>query len=249
MSIFGALGTLVGGLFSGSQAKKAAERQAQLQREFAQNSVQWRVADAKKAGVGTLAALGMQPISYSPVTVGGPDWSDIGQNIGRAADAAVDVPDRQMNKAASTLQLENMQLQNDAIRLQLLGSARALRTQAGTPPPVPDALDREISRQDIRGKATDYLRERDPLPMGPVRLQQSSRYAPAQKVEDEYADVVSNVYGVAKFIRDYNLSTRPQKGDWNYPLTKRYWMEKWNQNSARTQSRYLERRRGDHGYW
>ena len=86
---------VAGAMYSSHQAKKAAREQragvesqarhgaeaarlnlahqkemnaknAALQREFAQSGIQWKVADAKKAGLHPLAALGAQTASASP---------------------------------------------------------------------------------------------------------------------------------------------------------------------------------------
>ena len=46
-----------------------------MQKEFAKNSIQWRAADARAAGLHPLAALGINPSSATPVHVG----SDPGQ--------------------------------------------------------------------------------------------------------------------------------------------------------------------------
>jgi hypothetical protein len=54
-------------------SRKDRKRQAVLQqradKEYAQNSVQWRVEDAKKAGIHPLAALGMQPYQNNPMHI------------------------------------------------------------------------------------------------------------------------------------------------------------------------------------
>lgn len=61
-----------------------------LQKEFAQNSIRWRVEDAMRAGVHPMAALGISPSSFSPVssTVSAPSptnfMSELGQNVDRA---------------------------------------------------------------------------------------------------------------------------------------------------------------------
>lgn len=248
MSILGAFGGLVGNLISGSSASKNAKLQMAKQEEAARNSVQWRVADAKKAGVGTLAAMGMQPISMSPVSVNGPDWGSVGQNLGRALDAGVDRETQAHNVRAQQLSIEKMELENDAIKLQLLGSARALRQQAGTPPGVPDSLQREVDRQSIRGEAESIIRSRDGLPMGSIGVvPQSPRWSPAQKVEDEYSDIVSNIYGVAKWLRDYNLMSRPPASN---PMTKRYWQNQIRDYRAgRVKDYYRRRGDADFGYW
>ena len=100
MSILGAIGGLVGSLLGNSAKKKELAQQKHL----AENSVSIRVADAKRAGVGTLAALGMNPIQMQPVGLGS-DFADVGQNIGRAADAAVSNSTRAYNTKAQELDL------------------------------------------------------------------------------------------------------------------------------------------------
>lgn len=49
-----------------ANAEIAAQNRA-LQKEFAQNSIQWKVNDAKQAGLHPLAAIGAQGTSYTPV--------------------------------------------------------------------------------------------------------------------------------------------------------------------------------------
>lgn len=69
-----------GDWFTGKEAfeleKKFAEKMwaknADLQKTFAKMGVQWRVNDAKKAGIHPLAALGAQTFSGSPISVGQP---------------------------------------------------------------------------------------------------------------------------------------------------------------------------------
>lgn len=64
--------SLGGSLFGGSTGPSASEQfswNANLQREFAQNSIQWKVQDAIKAGLHPLAALGASGYSASPVQV------------------------------------------------------------------------------------------------------------------------------------------------------------------------------------
>lgn len=130
------------------QNRKWQERQASdqmawneaNQRDFAQNSIQWKVEDAKKAGIHPLYALGANTTSFSPVTVGGggggpfiPD--DSGQNLGRAALATLDHFDRQdslkQQQQMNKLQIENQSLQNDVLRSQL---SRLNSAQVGPAP-------------------------------------------------------------------------------------------------------------------
>lgn len=56
--------------FGSKSNERAAKKNAELQREFAQNGISWRVADAKRAGISPLAALGMSPAEATPVHIG-----------------------------------------------------------------------------------------------------------------------------------------------------------------------------------
>lgn len=66
------LGSLRGGKpdFTNKQQLVINQQNADLQREFAQMGIRWRVEDAEAAGLHPLAALGMQPVQASPSYVG-----------------------------------------------------------------------------------------------------------------------------------------------------------------------------------
>ncbi len=133
MGLFGSIGSAIGGIASGigsiigsnnSAASAEAINQANYehQKEFAQNGIRWKVADAKAAGLHPLAALGAQTSGYTPSAVVGdsPDFSflrDIGQDIGRAVDAKSTAAERAKNAAmleqGAKLDIEGKQLDND----------------------------------------------------------------------------------------------------------------------------------------
>lgn len=156
-SVLGGLGQAAGGaagLFgggsnnSGWQQLAIMREQAQLQREFAQQGIQWRVADAKAAGIHPLYALGGSGASYSPsaVSVGGGGGSDLGrdlgnmgQGLGRAVAAASSKEDRaatEYSAAMRAMQLKRAGLDNELLETQIMASRAALlRGQVG--PGVP----------------------------------------------------------------------------------------------------------------
>ncbi|UDN67561.1 DNA pilot protein [robinz microvirus RP_45] len=72
--------SIAGGLIGASNAK----RQEKVQREFAQNSIQWRAADAEKAGISKVFAMGAPTVSYSPQSVGDYGISDAGKALSTA---------------------------------------------------------------------------------------------------------------------------------------------------------------------
>lgn len=95
----------VGGLMNMNNQNKLAERQENLQREFAQNSIQWRVNDAKKAGIHPVAALGSQGISYNPSYVGGDNFggSQASVSVSTGGDKEID----ELNKRLLTAQVRH----------------------------------------------------------------------------------------------------------------------------------------------
>lgn len=130
---------LAGGVMSQNAAKDAAAQSYAIaqqnrsdQYEFAQNAIQWKAADAAKAGIHPLYALGASTTSFSPISVGqvtssplGEALGSIGQDVSRAA-AANRSPSERLGAVAkvqaaqemtgNSLRLENMQLQNELLK-------------------------------------------------------------------------------------------------------------------------------------
>lgn len=105
---------------------------ARLQREFAQNSIKWKVDDARRAGVHPVYALGAQGTSFSPMySAGGTDYgsddnrwlAEAGQSLAGAIGRTATTEQKQMQALA----LENAQLDNEMKKVELQ------RMQAGTP--------------------------------------------------------------------------------------------------------------------
>lgn len=109
--------SLLGGLFGDSAAKK----QAKLQKEFAQNGIRWRVADAKAAGIHPLYALGAQVTPYSPVSVGDGGFAQAGQDLSRAYMATRTQEEKAdaFTVASQRLQLQRLGLENELIAAQI----------------------------------------------------------------------------------------------------------------------------------
>jgi len=155
--------SLAGGYLGQKSAEKQADKNIALQKEFAQSGIQWKVADAKAAGVHPLYALGASTHSYAPVSIGTPLADSIGkagQYLGRAADASSSPSTRMgvMGEQAAKLQLDNMALQN-----QLLASQIARVNQAGQPPGMPDANQRwlipgqgQTALPDVKGLLAEH---------------------------------------------------------------------------------------------
>lgn len=131
-----AAGGVLGGFLGGSEGD-GGERdfrldQMNLQREFAQNGVRWRVADAQAAGIHPLFALGAQMPGYQPIQSigdgGGTDWGSVGQNLSHAIDSTRTGKER-VSARMEALSLERGELQNELLRSQI-----ARLNQQSTPP-------------------------------------------------------------------------------------------------------------------
>jgi len=150
-----AAGSLASGFFANQQRKDDIK----LQKEFAQSGIQWKVEDAKKAGIHPLAALGAQTASFSPVSVGGGLPAALaagGQDISRAINSTRPESAR-LDAYSKTIQ--DLNVQRLGLENQLLSSQIAKINQAGTPPAMPTAGDRFL----IDGQGNSPLVKPGPL--------------------------------------------------------------------------------------
>nr|DAW08218.1 MAG TPA: minor capsid protein [Microviridae sp.] len=134
-AILGGIGSIASSLIGASQA----DQQADLQKEFAKNAIQWKVKDATKAGLHPLAALGANTMSYSPVSVGVPDLGAMGQDVGRSIMATQNSSERAVGELGK-LQLERAGLENDLLRTQIASENTRLAGQIGPPMPTDGGL-------------------------------------------------------------------------------------------------------------
>ncbi|AXL15107.1 DNA pilot protein [Microviridae sp.] len=136
-ALIGGGATIIGGAMSNRSARKQAAQQASLQREFAQNSIQWKTADAKAAGVHPLYALGTASTPYSPITYAdsmGPALASAGQSVARgyAAHQSQKNTDRQYNKSVSDSNFMRKMAQDNMILQQQQLKAEINRTNTDT---------------------------------------------------------------------------------------------------------------------
>lgn len=189
-AIIGALGSLIGGSMSSNAQKKAAQMNIDLQKEFAQQGIRWKVEDAKAAGIHPLAALGANTIGFSPVSIGdggGAAIANAGHNIGRAVDA-MRTPSERVD--AYTGALRALQLQRGQLENTLLASRIRLINQPGSPPGIP-ALDQDKQPQRTTSMGT---------PGG--RLFTDPNVSDAQTIQDRYGDIAENVYGIWSWMNE-----------------------------------------------
>jgi len=150
-NIISAGASLLGGLMGKQSADSARDAQMQmnerniaLQKEFAQQGIQWKVADAKAAGIHPIYALGGSTASFTPVSSNfASDTSmpnaiaSAGQDIGRAVNATRTQSQRgdAFTRTTNALQLERMGLENEVLRTEIASKTGRLRTQMNPPFP------------------------------------------------------------------------------------------------------------------
>lgn len=143
--LIGAAASLAGNWLSGNSAEKNAAKQAKLQKQFAQNGIQWKVEDAKKAGISPLYALGANTVSYSPQSVGdtslGSGIAQAGQDVGRAINATRSNDDKilALNRTMLESQVTGVNLDNEIKRAEL-ASKIATQNNTGITPGMPTDL-------------------------------------------------------------------------------------------------------------
>lgn len=177
-SLIGAGANLLGGLLGQSTADKnrdaanaLAQQNRQDQLDFAKSGIQWRVADAKAAGINPLAALGASTSSFSNV-VGSNDASSplgagvsaAGQDLGRAANALTSQQTKadQLNEKLIEAKIANVNA--DTVSKTAIASQIATRHSApGTisvplPRPAPGyASTLTPSYKDFRGRHGEII--------------------------------------------------------------------------------------------
>lgn len=200
--------SLLGGFLNRDAAKDAnasnaamAERNIQMQKDFAQQGIRWKVADAKAAGIHPLYALGAQTSSFAPVSVGaipasaGSGLAAAGQDLSRAINATRTAPERLEATAASRLQLQGMALDNDIKRATFASALQKIRQNEN--PPIPSVGPFVVPEN----KKAD---ERSPLMLDGTRIKTDPGTSPGKAWEDQLGDdlwspgFLPNLWGMIK---------------------------------------------------
>lgn len=133
-----AAGAVIGGIMSMFGNAHERNEGEGFQREVLQNQLQWRVADAKRAGIHPLYALGMSPAIASPIALGnqmGDSLSQMGQHVGEALDRNSNTYERATRRLSLAL-LEKQGNESDARSMYY----RSLAARMQNPPAAPNGL-------------------------------------------------------------------------------------------------------------
>ena len=169
--VAGAIGSIAG-INSQNQANAFSREQFEYQKELHRNQMQWRVEDAKKAGLHPMAALGLSSMSFSPVSTSPVDYSGLTNslsNMGQNIDSAI------MNAKTKEQQKEAVDLQNKSIALDLRGkdlnnqileqelASKRAQLALMTGPPSPSTSGLPSSKYAIPGQTGSDLSIRSPM--------------------------------------------------------------------------------------
>lgn len=116
----GLIGSAINGIMAGQSfdfQREMWDRNYNAQKEFAQNSMQWRVADARAAGLHPLAALGQMGSSYTPTSVYD-NGADVGSAIANAG-GAIGQAMGQIGLLNAEAELEGKRLENASKLMEL----------------------------------------------------------------------------------------------------------------------------------
>lgn len=108
----GAISSLASGIMQDSSNDAQSQQDYERQKEFAQNQIQWRVADAKKAGINPLVAIGGSSASYSPTFTSG----GLADSIASAGSSIQQGFSQYAQQELMRQQLERGALENDLLR-------------------------------------------------------------------------------------------------------------------------------------
>lgn len=195
-ALLGGVSSLASSLFGASSAEKQAKKNIKLQKQFAQQGIQWKVADAKAAGVHPLFALGANTHSFSPVSVGSsaPDLSflgQMGQEIDRSRMATSTRGARAPVQQMERITLERGELENELLRSQI---RRSNAPYVG--PAFPALQPEEVVLPQRTGGVN----------IG-VGLKSAPAFSDAQTYEDRYGELGGSAIGLGNIPADilYNV--------------------------------------------
>lgn len=190
--------SLLGAKESSDAVQSANKKNLNFQRNMARNQIQWKAADAKLAGLHPLAALGAQgmmpTIGAMADTSMGEAISEAGARIGNAVDKRAAVREQAANNAASrnaaNAQAEMYKAEAAKARSEAQRNFIEMSRQAS-----------EISRSNQTQRA-DGQRPTPQTIYSPAGDFDTGPYTPAEKVENEYGDIVGPIYGVGRVARE-----------------------------------------------
>lgn len=224
---------LLGDYMQKESNEKIARNQENLQREFAQHGIRWKVEDAKAAGLHPLYAIGASTPSYTPITVGETTnaFHRMGQGIRNAAAATMSPEERQVHEL-TLAETQSRIKQNDAIANYYNSEAARSAQQAVSQKPIPTSVDKTSIKPNSR---TIHA------PAGTLR---TSETTPSEVVESEYGDLAQEIYGASRMVNDLLMNFWDAVEKVNPWWLKAYREDSKVQNSPEARRMHDQRQKG-----
>lgn len=227
--LLGVASGVAGMLTNRSAAKKQQElneraRQEDYahQKEFAQSGIQWKVADAKAAGIHPAIALGAQPASFSPIGVGDTGTQHLaasGQDLSRAIDSTRTAFSRTsaFDQTVQGLTVQKMGLENELLASQIA----QVKQQVGPPMSSVDPNTYRVPGQTASGLELPVpLMHSARQPQFTPNIRVAGRdwlphpgWSDAQTFEDRYGEMSDYLAGPAILASDWFYNNRNSR--WN----------------------------------
>lgn len=157
-AIIGGGASLIGGMMSNRATRQANEANMDMQYDFARNGISWKVADAKRAGLHPLAALGASTAQAAPSFVAG----DLGESVSRAGQQVGDLVARTASPEYKLVDLQAKAIQaateKDFAQAQYWRSEAARSAnQAVSGGSIPGVNIQPITASHVIGKDLDVV--------------------------------------------------------------------------------------------
>lgn len=209
------LGSLISAgasIYGGMEAKKAQEdriaadremaaQNIQLQKDFAQQGIRWKVADAEQAGINPLFALGASTTSFSPVSVGSTvasgladSLSSAGQDIGRAVSATMTGKEREdaFETKVKEAQLKGLDLDNQIKATQIASGVQRLKANSNPAMATGTKKDGLVGEDDPSDRKKQFI--------GGTQIKTDPNTTSMQDFEDRYGDEGLPTWLIPPFI-------------------------------------------------
>lgn len=207
MGLLGDIGGIIGGFVDRNEANKRAEADRNWQREVMQNQLQWKAADARKAGLHPLAAIGGGAYSASPSSIPSSGFAQslgkLGEGIGDAFAAYKNK--EQLAKEAAWID-EQRQMQRDEHDMTMrIGASQVLMnngnaleaTKRAATYTVPWATGREVmpGQVDSPSDRPKPMLQKFRKPDGSL-----TTYRPSSEYKELYEDTPFDVLGLRPHV-------------------------------------------------
>lgn len=193
--------------------KQIADRNFQLQEDFAKHGIRWKAEDARQAGISPLFALGASTSSFSPVSIGelpsptgsglGAGLASMGQDLSSVINSTRTAPEREdaFIKTVKDLQVTKLGLENDLLASQIA------KIRARANPALPTGGEEGLTIPEKK------LDDRTSMIVGGTKVLTDPGTSDAKAFEDRYGDesLVSKIIGNYIAYRDYLHNVQSEK--------------------------------------